>query len=72
MGGRSWLKHLCIDILIQKKKNKSGIHALKRDDGTITKNDADKAEELSNYFSSVFTIENVNNIPLINNRHDGN
>ena len=44
-------------------KSKSGIGTLKTKDGSLITNDKDKAETLNEFFSSVFTNENKNNIP---------
>ena len=39
-------------------------------DGTLTKNDLEKAEVLNDFFSSVFTTENLSNIPVFNSKSD--
>ncbi len=44
-------------------RSKTGLSPLIQEDGSMTTNDYEKAEELSTYFSSVFTIENVPEIP---------
>ncbi|XP_060606940.1 uncharacterized protein LOC132759227 [Ruditapes philippinarum] len=54
-----------------RKKVQNGIADLKRDDGSITENDLEKTEELNRFFKSVFTIEDLNNIPYINDRSSG-
>ena len=46
-----------------KRKCKIGISALKKEDGTYTNSDREKAEVLDNLFSSVFTNENHNDLP---------
>ena len=48
-----------------KTKATSGVSALKKENGEMTKEDNEKAEILNNYFSSVFTEENLTNIPFI-------
>ena len=42
-----------------------GISDLQSNDGTLTSSDAQKAELLNAFFSSVFTEENTSNIPNI-------
>ena len=39
-------------------------------DGTLTKNDLEKAEVLNDLFSPVFTTENLSNIPVFNSKSD--
>ncbi len=46
-----------------KLKTRSGVGDIKREDGSVTENDREKAEELNTYFSSVFTKEDTTNIP---------
>ena len=48
-----------------KKKCQQGISALKKEDGTYTTNDKEKADILDKLFSSVFTRENKEHIPSI-------
>lgn len=49
---------------VQEKTNSSqGVNTLKNVDGSFAVSDMDKAETLNNYFASVFTSEDVNNIP---------
>ena len=47
------------------KKSKPGIASLRKDDNSYTINDKEKAEALDKLFSSVFTRENLANIPNI-------
>ena len=49
----------------QTTKVKPGVSILQRDDGTITENDNDIAKLLNDYFCSVFTRENLENIPVL-------
>ena len=56
-----------------KRKSKGGISELhvKTLDGTfIASSDQDKAEVLANFFSSVFTEEDVESIPTVDSSHD--
>ena len=46
-----------------KRKCQQGISALKMEDGTFTTSDKEKAEVLDDLFSSVFTHENMENVP---------
>ena len=46
-----------------KTKGKSGISPLKKKNGTMAVSDKDKAETLNNFFGSVFTKEDLNNLP---------
>ena len=48
-----------------KVKTRSGIPSLLSDD-TIVETDAEKAEVINNYFSSVFTKEDLSNMPTMN------
>ena len=41
-----------------------------KDGGSLTKDDSEKAEVLNNYFSSVFTQEDINNIPIFKSQCD--
>ena len=50
---------------IKSNKKKAGIPDLKRKDGTFTQNAGDAAEALSQQYSSVFTEEDISNIPDI-------
>ena len=51
----------------QKTKSKSSIGNLLKTDGTSTETDtcSEKADELNNFFASVFTRENLSNIPTV-------
>eukprot|EP00057_Strongylocentrotus_purpuratus_P023156 XP_011677630.1 PREDICTED: RNA-directed DNA polymerase from mobile element jockey-like [Strongylocentrotus purpuratus] len=51
-----------------KLKVKSAIENLCKPDGSIAESDNEKAELLNNYFCSVFTKENLNNIPELQGR----
>ena len=46
-----------------KTRQTEKISNLKKEDGTLTENDQGKAEVLNDFFSSVFTNEDSNNIP---------
>ena len=46
------------------RKTKTSIPDLKRKDGTLTSSDIEKAEILNQQFSSVFTREDTNNVPV--------
>ena len=46
-------------------KVKPGFSMLEREDGTVIANDVDIAKSLNNYFCSVFTRENLDNIPSL-------
>ena len=54
-----------------KTKVRCGIGDLTREDGTIASTDEDKAETLNNFFSSVFTTEDLNNMPTIDQHYRG-
>jgi hypothetical protein len=43
-------------------KTRTGVGDIMRDNGCLTRNDEEKAEVINNFFSSVFTIENMKNI----------
>ena len=47
------------------RNSNSNIPDLKREDGTLTSNDAEKAELLNKQFTSVYTDEDVNNLPIL-------
>ena len=49
--------------LNESAKSTSGISALKTQTGSLASSDQDKAQTLNSFFSSVFTNENVTNIP---------
>ena len=44
---------------------KSSIGNLLKTDGTSTETDSEKADELNSFFASVFTHENLSNIPIV-------
>ena len=45
---------------------------LEREDGTVATTDMEKAEVLNQFFTSVFTIKDKENMPTIEERHGGN
>ena len=49
-----------------KTKPKENVGKLKRDDGTLTDNDTEKCQMLNNFFGSVFTHEDSDNVPVFN------
>ena len=51
-------------------KPKEGVANLVKEDGSLTVSDSEKAEVLNNFFSSVFTEENKDNIPPFDCRSD--
>ncbi len=51
-----------------KTKTKSVINKLESGEGELTKNDQETANVLNNYFASVFTKENTENIPQIKSK----
>ena len=55
----------------RKVKSQSGVTNLQKTDSTLTKSDQEKAEVLNEYFSSVFTRENLDNIPDIPDKQFG-
>ncbi len=52
----------------QNQKVKDSIGPLKTSDGTVISDSVCMAEELNNYFTSVFTDENTRNIPEMASR----
>ena len=44
---------------------------LEREDGTVATTDTEKAEVLNQFFTSVFTIEDKENMPIMEERHGG-
>ena len=55
-----------------KLKSRTTIGHLTRPDGTETKTDEETAEALNQFFSSVFTEEDLKNIPTLNQKYHGN
>ena len=53
-----------------KLKTRCAVPNLMQSNGTLTDNDNDKAEELNNYFKSVFTNEDLASIPAFENQSD--
>ena len=49
-------------------KNRSALADLESLDGTMTETDVDKAEVLNTFFTSVFTLDSLENIPTFDNR----
>ena len=49
-----------------KLKPKEKVSSLLKEDGSLTNNDLEKAELLNSFFGSVFTKEDVNNVPVFN------
>ena len=54
-----------------KLKTRCRISQLRQSNGSMTKNDKEKAETLNDFFSSVFTEEDTTNTPDMNTVHDG-
>ena len=54
-----------------KTKIKTGISNLEKDDGTFAPTDVDKAEVLNNFFCSIFTREDVSDIPEPGRPYEG-
>ena len=57
-----------------RNKSETGVSTLKSENGDLVTDDADKAETLNKFFASVFTRENFENIPLLeeNSKSKGN
>ena len=53
-----------------KIKPKEGISNLTKEDGKLTENDIEKTEVLNNFFQSVYTTEDKNNIPTFEDKTD--
>ena len=51
-------------------KTSENVSSLLKSDGSLTKDDLEKAEVLNDFFSSVFTTEDVSNIPVFNSNSD--
>ena len=58
------------DYIASKTKPKEKIANLIRDDGSLATSDEDKSNVLNNFFGSVFTKENVDEIPVFKNVTD--
>ena len=54
---------------VNKKIKASGITTLVKDNQQLT-NDGEIAEELNNFFSSTFTVEDLTNVPVANAAHE--
>jgi hypothetical protein len=54
-----------------KTKSRSGVSDLERGDGSMTTSNKDKAEVLNQFFSSVFTREDIDNVPSLGDRYEG-
>ena len=54
-----------------KLKTRSTIDHLTKEDGTMTINDEENAEVLNRFFTSVFTEEDLENIPTLEDRYHG-
>ena len=52
-------------------KTRENIPNLKNDDGSLAKRPKDQAESLNNYFCSVFSEEDLSNIPSIQDKFTG-
>ena len=68
---------LCFKIIVNffkyansKLKTRCAVPNLMQSNGTLADNDNDKAEELNNYFKSVFTNEDLASIPAFENQSD--
>ena len=57
-------KHFWIYVK-QKVKSQSNVSNLQKSDSTLAQNDREKAEVLNDFFSSLFTKENLADIPVI-------
>ncbi len=51
-----------------KTKSRSGINDLEKGDGGLTQSDEEKADVLNTFFTSVFTQEDLTNIPTLEDR----
>ena len=54
-----------------KLKNRPKLGDLTQEDGSLTKDDTKKAQLLHSFFASVFTKENLDTLPSLNQRHMG-
>ena len=54
-----------------KMKYRPKLGDLQQEDGSLTKDDSKKAQLLNNLFTSVFTKENMDNMPDLSQRHPG-
>lgn len=52
-------------------KAKAQVEDLRRGDGSFARTCQEKAEDLNDFFSSIFTTENMNDMPNIQDRSDG-
>ena len=52
-------------------KNRPKLGDLQQEDSSLTKDDSKKAQLLNNFFASVFTRENMDNMPDLSPRHPG-
>jgi len=53
-----------------KLKNKTGLGDIQKEDGSLTGDDHEKAETLNEYFTRVFTREDTDTIPIMNERQE--
>ena len=53
-----------------KVKPRENVSSLLKDDGTLTRDDLEKSEVLNDFFSSVFTLEDTNSIPVFKCNND--
>ena len=71
-------KHLKIAVKTFWRHGNNGVKVripvgeLEREDGTFATTDTQKAEVLNQFFTSVFTIEDKENMPNMEERHGGN
>ena len=54
-----------------KNKTRTGVADLKDEDGSLVSTDKEKANVLNNFFSSVFTNEDTNQMPIFDIRYQG-
>ncbi|KAK2155706.1 hypothetical protein LSH36_233g05050 [Paralvinella palmiformis] len=53
-----------------KLNNKTGLGDIHKEDGSLTTDDHEKAETLNKYYTDVFTREDTNTIPIMNERQE--